>query len=183
MAKQYPRLPRCHSNTKVATVSVWCASNQPRSLYHTHSGSFLAFSNIFVIGGTGAQGLPIVESLVSDGKYSCLILTRDPTLKRSQALKALRSNVELFEGFFTNEAELRRGYSSCDAAFVNIDDLNTGEMAELHCAVRYYELAVEDGGIRSFVCRNLDYAYKESGLQPEIRTGHFYGKGRVVEWI
>lgn len=38
-----------------------------------------ATSNIFVIGGTGAQGMPIVRSLVADKKYSVRVLTRDPS--------------------------------------------------------------------------------------------------------
>ena len=34
-------------------------------------------STIFVIGGTGAQGMPIVAALVADKKYSVRVLTRD----------------------------------------------------------------------------------------------------------
>ncbi|KAF1960461.1 NmrA-like family protein [Byssothecium circinans] len=138
---------------------------------------------IFIIGGTGAQGLPVVESLVSDGRYNVRILTRDATSKRSQSLQALGKNVELVEGTFTNESDVRKGYSGCDAAFVNIDGFNTGEMAELYWAIRCYELAIEDGGIRFFVYGNLDYVYKESGYRPEFRTGHYDGKGRIGEWI
>jgi uncharacterized protein YbjT (DUF2867 family) len=35
-------------------------------------------SKIFVIGGTGAQGMPIIRALVADKKYSARFLTRDP---------------------------------------------------------------------------------------------------------
>ena len=35
-------------------------------------------SKIFVIGGTGAQGMPIIRALVADKKYSVRFLTRDP---------------------------------------------------------------------------------------------------------
>jgi hypothetical protein len=62
-----------------------------------------ALLKIFVLGGTGAQGLPKVESLVSDGKYSCRILNPDAPFKRSRSLKDLGTNVELVEGTFTNE--------------------------------------------------------------------------------
>ena len=35
-------------------------------------------SKIFVIGGTGAQGMPIIRALVADKNYSVRFLTRDP---------------------------------------------------------------------------------------------------------
>ncbi|KAF2871140.1 hypothetical protein BDV95DRAFT_494746 [Massariosphaeria phaeospora] len=145
--------------------------------------AFAGFSKVFVIGGTGAQGLPIVRSLVKDGKYSCRILTRDPSSRRAQSLSALGNNVEIVQGSFTNESDLRKGYSGCDAAFVNIDGFNTGEQAEMFWAIRCYELAVEDEGIRFFVYGNLDYGYKKSGFKPEFRDGHYDGKGRIGEWI
>src|SRR5207248_1804102 len=43
-------------------------------------------SSIFVIGGTGAQGMPIVRDLVADGKYSVRVLTRDTTSPRAEVL-------------------------------------------------------------------------------------------------
>jgi hypothetical protein len=141
------------------------------------------FSKIFVIGGTGAQGLPIIKSLVSDSAYSVRILTRDTTSGRAKSLAALSPNVELVRGSFTNEADLRAGYAGCDAAFVNIDGFNTGEASELFWAIRCYELAVENGGIKFFVYGNLDYAYKLSGYNPNMRAGHYDGKGRIGEWI
>jgi len=74
-------------------------------------------SKIFIIGGTGAQGIPIIKSLVQDKKYSVRVLTRDPNSQRAQALLAL-GNVELIEGTFANEATLKAGYEGCDGAFV-----------------------------------------------------------------
>lgn len=145
--------------------------------------STFQISKIFVVGGTGAQGLPVVRSLVQDGKYAVRVLSRDPSSARSQSLRALGKNVEIVEGSFTNEDDLRRGYSGCDAAFVNIDGFNAGEKAELFWAIRSYELAVEDGGIKFFVYGNLPYAYKTSGYRKEFRAGHFDGKGRIGEWI
>ena len=43
-------------------------------------------STIFVIGGTGAQGMPIVRALVADKKYSVRVLTRDSSSPRAQEL-------------------------------------------------------------------------------------------------
>lgn len=136
---------------------------------------------IFVIGGTGAQGLPVIRGLVSDGKYHCRVLTRDTSSHRAKALAAL-PNVSFLNGTFANEATLRAGFAGCHGAFVNIDGFNAGEKTEMYWAIRSYELALETG-VRFFVYGNLDYGYKKSGYRPEFRTGHYDGKGRVGEWI
>ncbi|KAI9685679.1 MAG: hypothetical protein M1822_004239 [Bathelium mastoideum] len=136
---------------------------------------------IFVIGGTGAQGIPVIKSLVEDKAYRVRALTRDTASSRAQSLLAL-GNVELLPGTFTSESALRAGFSDAYGCFVNIDGFNAGEKTELFWAIRIYELALECG-IRFFVYGNLDYAYKKSGYNPATRAGHFDGKGRVGEWI
>ncbi|MBN8752804.1 MULTISPECIES: NmrA family NAD(P)-binding protein [Variovorax] len=138
-------------------------------------------SNIFVIGGTGAQGMPIIRALVADGKYAVRVLTRDPESPRAKELLAL-GNVSLLEGSFADEAILREGFSACDGAFVNLDGFNTGEKTETYWAIRAYEVALEQG-VRFFVYGNLDYALKKSGFDSSFRTGHYDGKGRMGEWI
>jgi hypothetical protein len=138
-------------------------------------------SKIFVIGGTGAQGIPVIRGLVKDKKYSCLVLTRDTTSKRAQDLLSL-GNVELLEGTFGDEETLRKGFGGCDGAFVNIDGFNTGEKTEMYWAIRSYEIALEQG-IKFFVYGNLDYTLKKSGYNSKFRTGHYDGKGRIGEWI
>lgn len=136
---------------------------------------------IFVIGGTGAQGIPVVRGLVKDGAYGARILTRDSSSERARQLKAL-GNVEFVEGTFASESDLRNGFRGCWGAFVNIDGFNSGEKTEMFWAMRAYELAIEEG-IKFFVYGNLDYGYKKSGYKPEFRTGHYDGKGRIAEWI
>ena len=138
-------------------------------------------SKIFVIGGTGAQGLPVVSALVADKKYSARALSRDPVSRRAKALLAL-GNVSILEGTFADEAVLREGYRGCDGAFVNIDGFNTGEKTEMYWAIRCYEIAIEEG-VKFFVYGNLDYALKKSGYDSKFRTGHYDGKGRIGEWI
>ena len=140
-----------------------------------------ATSNIFVIGGTGAQGIPIVSALVADKKYAVRVLSRDSTSPRAKALFEL-GNVSFLEGSFADEAILREGFRGCDGAFVNIDGFNTGEKTETYWAIRSYEIAVEEG-IKFFVYGNLDYALKKSGYDSRFRTGHYDGKGRIGEWI
>ena len=138
-------------------------------------------SKIFVIGGTGAQGIPIIRALVADKKYSVRVLSRDLTSPRATELLAL-GNVSMLEGSFADEAILREGFRDCDGAFINIDGFNTGEKTEIYWAIRSYEIAIEEG-IKFFVYGNLDYGLKKSGYDSRFRTGHYDGKGRVGEWI
>src|ERR1700753_4242013 len=138
-------------------------------------------SKIFVVGGTGAQGIPIIRALVADKKYAVRALSRDPASRRAKALLAL-GNVSIIEGTFADEATLREGFRGCDGAFINIDGFNTGEKTETYWAIRSYEIAIEEG-IKFFVYGNLDYGFKKSGYDSRFRAGHYDGKGRVGEWI
>jgi hypothetical protein len=138
-------------------------------------------SRIFIIGGTGAQGIPITRALVADNKYSVRVLSRDPSSPRAKELLGL-GNVSILEGTFADEAVLREGFRGCDGAFINIDGFNTGEKSEMYWAIRSYEIAIEEG-IKFFVYGNLDYGFKKSGYDSRFRTGHYDGKGRVGEWI
>lgn len=138
-------------------------------------------SRIFVIGATGAQGLPVVRGLVSDGNYSVLALTRDPSSARARSLLEM-GDVDLLEGTFADEEILREGMRGCDGAFINIDGFNTGEKTEMYWAIRAYEIALEEG-IKFFVYGNLDYTLKKAGYDSRFRTGHYDGKGRIAEWI
>jgi hypothetical protein len=134
-----------------------------------------------MVGGTGAQGMPIVRQLVSDGKYAVRVLTRDPASRRAQALLAL-GGVSMFTGTFADESVLREGMRGCDGIYLNIDGFNAGEKNEMYWAMRAYEIALEEG-IRFFVYGNLDYALKKGGYDTRYRTGHYDGKGRIGEWI
>ncbi|TFB02454.1 NmrA-like family domain-containing protein 1 [Trichoderma ghanense] len=136
---------------------------------------------VFVIGGTGAQGIPVIRGLVKDGAYAVRFLTRDATSARAKLLLGL-GDVEALEGTFASETDLRKGFRGAQYAFVNIDGFNCGEKTEMYWAIRAYELALEEG-IKFFVYGNLDYVYKKSGFDPRFRTGHYDGKGRVGEWI
>ena len=138
-------------------------------------------SRIFVVGGTGAQGLPVIGALVADKKYSVRALSRDASSRRAKALLEL-GNVKIVEGTFADEATLREGFRGCDGAYINIDGFNTGEKTEMYWAIRSYEIAIEEG-IKFFVYGNLDYALKKAGYDSKFRAGHYDGKGRIGEWI
>lgn len=138
-------------------------------------------SRIFVIGATGAQGLPVVRGLVSDDRYSVLALSRDASSARAKSLLEM-GDVAILEGTFADEEVLREGFRACDGAFINIDGFNTGEKTEMYWAIRAYEIALEEG-IKFFVYGNLDYTLKKAGYDSRFRTGHYDGKGRIAEWI
>lgn len=143
--------------------------------------SYHTTSKIFVIGGTGAQGLPVIRALVEDKKYSVRVLTRDSSSHRANTLIAL-GNVSIVEGTFADETILRQGFRDCDGAFINIDGFNTGEKTEMYWAIRCYEIALEEG-IKLLVYGNLDYALKKARYDSKFRAGHYDGKGRIGEWI
>ncbi|TLD39533.1 NmrA family protein [Venturia nashicola] len=137
---------------------------------------------VFIIGGTGAQGRPIVKGLVKDNAYSVQILTRDPNSPQAQSLLSLSDNVSLIEGTFASEADLRKGFEGCTLAFINIDGFNCGEKTETYWAIRSYELALECG-IKFIVYGNLDYGLKKGGYDARYRCGHYDAKGRMGEWV
>lgn len=99
---------------------------------------------ILVIGGTGAQGVPIVETLANASEsgpaYRVRVLTRDPASSRAQALVA-HPNVELLKGTATNDDDLNKAFEGVYGAFVNIDGFQIGEKAELFWGIRSYEIS------------------------------------------
>jgi hypothetical protein len=110
-------------------------------------------------------------------------LTRDSNSKHAGAIKALNpSLVEIVEGTFASENDLRKGYRGCEFAFVNIDGFDCGEKTEIFWAMRSYELALQEGN-KFFVYGNLDYGLKKGNWDERYRCGHYDGKGRIGEWI
>ncbi|KAK4165582.1 hypothetical protein QBC43DRAFT_333458 [Cladorrhinum sp. PSN259] len=145
--------------------------------------------NILVIGGTGAQGLPVIRGLLSPSSsgtpspYTVTVLTRDPTSSRAQSLlSSFPDALKLVKGSFTSESEVRSALEGSWGAFINIDGFATGEALEMFYTIRCYELALE-AGVQFYLHGNLDYAYKNSGWDPKFRGGHYDGKGRSGQWI
>lgn len=99
---------------------------------------------IVVIGGTGAQGAPIVEALANPSEsgpaYRVRVLTRDPTSPQAKALAA-HPNVELLKGTATNEEDLDQLFEGAYGAFVNLDGFQIGEKAEIFWGIRSYEIS------------------------------------------
>ncbi|EWZ80861.1 hypothetical protein NW765_015023 [Fusarium oxysporum] len=90
----------------------------------------MTVSTILVIGGTGAQGMP-VRGLVFDGRYAVKVLARDTQSPRAQKLASISPKVEILEGLFTSEVDLINGLHGSQGSFLNIDGFTIGEKAKM----------------------------------------------------
>jgi hypothetical protein len=149
---------------------------------------------ILVIGGTGAQGIPIVEgkhpnrcvlsrsltmsvALSKSNRYIARVMTRDPSSSRSQELAAL-PNVKLIQGSQTNQDDLHAAFRGVYGAWVNLDGFNIGEKNELFYGARSYEIARTEG-VQHFIWANISYSLKALNWDEQYYGAHFTGKGRV----
>ncbi|GKT43482.1 NmrA-like family domain-containing protein 1 [Colletotrichum spaethianum] len=139
---------------------------------------------IAIIGGTGAQGMPVVRDLAKSGSYKIRALTRDRNSPRFRDLQTCGppGTVEPVIGTFASESSLRELFRGVWGAFINIDGFNCGEKTEMYWSIRAYELAIE-AGVKFYVYGSLVYGYKVSGFRSEYRAGHIDAKGRIGEWI
>ncbi|KAK1234671.1 hypothetical protein PQX77_002124 [Marasmius sp. AFHP31] len=142
---------------------------------------------ILVIGATGAQGLPVVASLLAPGKdgspspYAVRALTRDA--KHERALRLQATGVELFEGSFENTSDIIAAYKGCHGVFVNTDTFTIGQEREIYAALQLYEYAHREPGMRHFVWSGLDYASKLGKYDLKYKTEHLDGKGIIGDFL
>ncbi|RHZ59242.1 uncharacterized protein CDV56_101423 [Aspergillus thermomutatus] len=133
-----------------------------------------------VIGGTGAQGIPVVKALASGLKYTVRVLTRDSSSEEAKELAAI-PGVSIFEGE-THEPTLREAFKDISYVFANTNGFAIGEQAEIYWGIRLYELAREFG-VKHFLYAGLEYASKLGNFDPKYRTGHLDRKGKVVDYL
>ncbi|RFU27147.1 hypothetical protein B7463_g9191, partial [Scytalidium lignicola] len=136
---------------------------------------------VLVIGGTGAQGVPVVKALAAGSKYNLRVLTRNSSSSEAKEL-ALIPGVTIFEGESYNELSLREAFKGVSYVFANTNGFAIGEMAEIYWGIRLYELAREFG-VKHFLYAGLEYASKLGNFDPKYRTGHLDGKGKVVDYV
>ncbi|OBT53961.1 hypothetical protein VE04_04740 [Pseudogymnoascus sp. 24MN13] len=136
---------------------------------------------ILVIGGTGAQGVPVVKSFAPGSKHAVRVLTRDASSSSASELAAI-PGVEIFEGNSYDEATLRKAFVGIDYAFVNTNGFAIGEKAEIYWGIRMYELAREFG-LKHFIYAGLEYASKLGNFDPKYRCGHLDGKAKVTDYL
>lgn len=136
---------------------------------------------IVIIGGTGAQGRPVVKELSKDGTYQVVVLTRNTSSRTATDLAAL-PNVKLIQGSYTNEEDLHSVFKNVYGAFVNTNGFNLGEKAELYWGCRIFEIAIEEK-VQHYVWGSLDYGLKKGGWNSKYHCGHYDSKGRVAELL
>ncbi|KAH9830307.1 NAD-P-binding protein [Rhodofomes roseus] len=141
---------------------------------------------ILVIGGTGAQGLPVIEKLLAlaeDGSpspYAVRVLTRDPTSHR--ALELASKGVELVKGSFDDFDSVAAALKGCYGAFVNTDGFTVGQAKEVWCGIHIYELA-RYAKVKHYVWSNLEYFSRITNFDPKYRCEHSDGKGIVGDFM
>ncbi|KAL4889743.1 hypothetical protein BDV59DRAFT_195425 [Aspergillus ambiguus] len=136
---------------------------------------------ILVIGGTGAQGVPVVKALATGSNYDIRVITRNASSKDARALASL-PGVSIFEGNTYDENTLRHAFKDINCVFANTNGFAIGEKAEIYWGIRLYELAREFK-VEHFVYAGLEYGSKLSNFDNKYRCGHLDGKGKVVDFI
>ncbi|KAH8656190.1 NmrA family protein [Tricladium varicosporioides] len=136
---------------------------------------------VLIIGGTGAQGVPVVKELTQDSAYAIRLLTRSASTPQALELARL-PNVTIIEGNAHNEADLHSALEGVEIVFANTNGFAIGEKAEIYWGIRLYELSREHK-IKHFIWGSLESSYEISGYQPRFRTGHFDGKAKVTNWM
>ncbi|KAF4218943.1 hypothetical protein CNMCM8980_008272 [Aspergillus fumigatiaffinis] len=136
---------------------------------------------ILVIGGTGAQGLPVVKALSSSKRFTVKVLTRDANSSRAQKIAKL-PNVTLIEGKQDNQKDLHKAFHGVYGAWVNTDGFTLGEKNELFYGCRAYEIARHEG-VQHYVYASTDFALKRANWNERYHWGHNDAKGRVADYI
>jgi uncharacterized protein YbjT (DUF2867 family) len=138
-------------------------------------------NTVLVIGGTGAQGIPVVKALASGSTYTVRVLTRDSSSKEAGELATI-PRVTIVQGETYHEPTLREALKDVSYVFANTNGFAIGEQAEIYWGIRLYELARE-AHVKHFLYAGLEYASKLGNFDPKYRTGHLDGKGKVVDFI
>ncbi|PQE29308.1 hypothetical protein CJF30_00004343 [Rutstroemia sp. NJR-2017a BBW] len=136
---------------------------------------------ILVIGGTGAQGLPVVKAISASTSFSARVLTRNSNSARAQELASL-PHVSLIQGTQDSQKDLHAGFRGVYGAWVNTDGFTLGEKNEMFYGMRAYEIARGEG-VKHYVYAATDYAVRDAGWDEQYHWGHNDAKGRVGEFI
>ncbi|PPJ56061.1 hypothetical protein CBER1_02126 [Cercospora berteroae] len=136
---------------------------------------------ILAIGGTGAQGTPVVHSLSSSKRFAVRVLTRNAKSECAQLLAAL-PNVTLIEGRQDSQQDLHRAFRGVFGACVNTHGFTIGEKNERYYGFRAYEIARHEG-VQHYIYAATDYALKDANWDEKYHWGHNDAKGRGAEFI
>ncbi|KAJ7254242.1 NAD-P-binding protein [Mycena rebaudengoi] len=139
---------------------------------------------VLVIGATGAQGLAVIEALLTpdrNGKpsaYSVRALTRDPAGQRARELSARG-----VECSFEDQEAVARALEGVYGVWVNTDGFSVGEIREIYAGMLIFEAAKRTQSLRHYVWSSVPYGSKLGGFKPEYRAAHMTAKGLVADWL
>ncbi|CAK5283344.1 unnamed protein product [Mycena citricolor] len=120
---------------------------------------------IFLVGGTGAQGLAVIDALLA------------PDAEGNASPYTVRA------GTFEDQAAIVKGLDGAYGAYINTDGFTVGEVREVHAGMSIFEAAKATPGLKHYVWSSVMYGSKAGGFKPEYRSGHLNGKGLVAEWV
>lgn len=135
---------------------------------------------ILFVGGTGAQGAAIINSLVSSGDYHILLLTRDTNSRQCVELVET-GHVTAIENKSEQPYDLAAfedAAKKSDGVFINTDGFGLGEQAETYWGIRLYESTLKCK-VKHVVYSGLDNSWRDSMYDPSFYVGHYQGKARV----
>ncbi|PTB37970.1 hypothetical protein M441DRAFT_49455 [Trichoderma asperellum CBS 433.97] len=133
---------------------------------------------ILVIGGNGAQGVPVVQGgillpLISTGLsqhgYHVRVLSSNENSEHSKKLRDIVPNVQFVTGRPTDETALHSAFAGVDYAFVNLNSFSLGIKNEFR--------------VKHYVWSSLDHYALETKFDDALRCGHYYGKDHVRRWM
>ncbi|OQU97005.1 hypothetical protein CLAIMM_03010 [Cladophialophora immunda] len=138
--------------------------------------------SVLIIGGSGAQGIPIVQELSRHPEYSQIrVLTRDPESANCKLLEKL-PKVTLSVGATDDVDALQAALAGVDLVFCNINSFILGIKNEIYWGIRIYELSVQ-AGVKHFIWSSLDNYMFDTNFDESLRAGHYYGKAYVEQWL
>ena len=138
---------------------------------------------VAIIGGTGAMGRPIIGLLNQSNRCTLRVLTRNAASEQAMNLARTYSNVELFEGNYSDEESVRRLLTSAYGVFCNTDLWNCGGFrAEIDQGKLIFNLAKELG-VKHFIYSSLDHTEKLLADHGGYRCFHYDAKAIVAEYI
>ncbi|KAJ7782803.1 NAD-P-binding protein [Mycena metata] len=143
---------------------------------------------ILVIGGTGAQGIAVIDSLLApseDGApspYRVRVLTRDPSNRRAKEFAS--RGIDCVQGSFDNLATVAAAFEGVYGAWVNTDSSTVGEQKEIYFGIKIFEAAKRARSLKHYVWSSLDYTNKKSNYNPDFEhIDHYNAKGVVADFM
>jgi uncharacterized protein YbjT (DUF2867 family) len=140
-----------------------------------------------VVGGTGTQGLSLINAAIIDGSYHIRALTRNPSSEKAKALTA--KGVEVVKADLNDEQSLIKAFEGSTAIFGVTDFFepfaaNGPEKAieiEATQGINIAKAAAKTQGLEHYIWSTLPNGAKISSGKYQVP--HFVAKNQVDDYI